>query len=241
MQEHQTDNPNTHLFVSDLTIPVTNTWFTPDFWAQHQDEAMPASGRGSVNFVKTQNGRFVIRQYLRGGLVSKFSHDRFFFMGAKRSRPYRELALLNYMQDQKLPAPIPVAGIYHRQGLSYTASIMTHLIPNAKELFHFLMPTEFDCREWPKINWHAIGSTIRRFHDAGIDHVDLNCHNIMLDKDNRIWLIDFDKCQKRPPNKHWQRRNLNRLQRSFNKEALKHSTFQYDEQDWNTLLEGYNG
>lgn len=241
MQQHQTDNTNTLLFISDTDLPVTNEWFTPEFCVQHQDQIQPASGRGNVNFFTTSQGQFVIRRYLRGGLIRKITASRFLFLGFKRTRPYQELTLLEYMQQQRLPVPYPVAGICHKQGISYEASIVTRLIPEARELFHFLLPSEFDCQDWPKINWQAIGSTIRRFHEAGIDHVDLNCHNIMLDKDNKIWLIDFDKCKKRRPSKGWQRNNLTRLHRSFTKEALKNDAFQYNELDWHTLLEGYNG
>lgn len=241
MPEHQIDTSNTALFISDNTLPITTEWFENSFWKEQQTEKTTASGRGKVSFIYSETGQFVIRQYLRGGFIRKFTEESFFFTGYQRSRPYKELALLEYMQEQRLPAPKPIAGICYKKGTSYRASIMTQLIPDAMELFQLLLPTEFEVNDWPKVNWQAIGSTIRRFHDAGVDHSDLNCHNIMLDKSNKIWLIDFDKCSQRSPNKAWQQKNLARLQRSLEKELNKYEAFQYNDMDWQKLLEGYNG
>ena len=239
MQEHQTDIKNITLFISDNTLPITANWLDSNSWTK-QTKNNDASGRGSVYFIESEFGQFVIRKYLRGGLIRKLTESKFLFTGVKQSRPYKELTLLEYMQEKKLPAPRPVAGICHKQGIHYEASIMTHLIPEAMELFHLMQPSRFECNDWPKVNWQAIGSIISRFHDAGIDHTDLNCHNIMLDKNNKIWLIDFDKCSKRTPNKSWQKNNLARLQRSLEKESQRHDEFQYNDMDWQRLLEGYH-
>ncbi len=34
---------------------------------------------------------------------------------------------------------------------------------------------------------------VRKMHDAGVNHTDLNIHNILLDTTKRV-IIDFDKC-----------------------------------------------
>src|SRR5690554_7228301 len=41
--------------------------------------------------------------------------------------------------------------------------------------------------------WFRVGSVVRRFHDAGLNHVDLNCDNILVAPDG-VYLIDFDRC-----------------------------------------------
>ena len=56
---------------------------------------------------------------------------------------------------------------------------------------------------------------IARFHRAGLDHADLNAHNILFDSNGRGWLIDFDRGVLRIPATHWRERNLKRLLRSL--------------------------
>jgi 3-deoxy-D-manno-octulosonic acid kinase len=57
---------------------------------------------------------------------------------------------------------------------------------------------------------------IKRFHQAGLDHVDLNARNILVDPHGKPWLIDLDRCRLRAAGK-WQEANLSRLARSIQK------------------------
>ena len=59
---------------------------------------------------------------------------------------------------------------------------------------------------------------IRRFHNEGLDHVDLNARNILIDDRDMPWLIDLDRCRLRDPGR-WQTGNLARLERSLEKFA----------------------
>ena len=68
--------------------------------------------------------------------------------------------------------------------------------------------------------WAEAGRLVARLHRAGLDHADLNAHNILFDDvpDGamaRGWLIDFDKSTWRIPDTGWRERNLARLRRSL--------------------------
>ena len=39
----------------------------------------------------------------------------------------------------------------------------------------------------------AVGKTIKKFHEKAIYHPDLNVENIMIDDDENVFLLDFDK------------------------------------------------
>jgi 3-deoxy-D-manno-octulosonic acid kinase len=65
-------------------------------------------------------------------------------------------------------------------------------------------------------DWVQAGRCIRRFHDAGVQHADLNAHNVMLDGHGRTWLLDFDRGRLRRPGP-WHERSLARLARSLEK------------------------
>ena len=60
----------------------------------------------------------------------------------------------------------------------------------------------------------------------------------MLDSAGKVWLIDFDKCERREPGP-WTEQNLARLLRSFNKERGKLAQFHWQDTDWAALLAGY--
>ena len=97
-----------------------------------------------------------------------------------------------------------------RHGVSYTAALITVRIPGARTLADLLEQGAADNGLLERV-----GATIRRFHDTGLDHVDLNAHNILFDADGQGWVIDLDRCRKRLPETGWRSRNLARLERSL--------------------------
>jgi 3-deoxy-D-manno-octulosonic acid kinase len=64
--------------------------------------------------------------------------------------------------------------------------------------------------------WAAIGRCLRRFHDLGIHHADLNAQNILFDPDGKVWILDFDRGRERTPGA-WRESVLGRLARSLAK------------------------
>ncbi|SBS30659.1 3-deoxy-D-manno-octulosonic acid kinase [Marinomonas spartinae] len=235
--------PDTHiidahtvLLTSDTSLPIDTNWFTPDYWKKQGALAGTAQGRGAVWFILSNYGHFVMRRYRRGGLVAKFNKSYFLFSGLKNTRPWLELSLLETMQDMGLPIPRPIGGIYSVKKGYYKATLITETINCARDLFDILKDGFSS-----EIDWHDIGRVIRQFHDHGIHHSDLNCHNIMIDDNKKVWLIDFDKCDQRPINEEWPQKNLDRLKRSINKESKKHTHFTVSDEQWHDLLEGYRG
>ena len=63
--------------------------------------------------------------------------------------------------------------------------------------------------------WEQAGRLVAGFHRAGLDHADLNAHNLLFDPAGKGWLIDFDKGELRIPATAWRERNLKRLRRSL--------------------------
>lgn len=72
-------------------------------------------------------------------------------------------------------------------------------------------------------------------HNAGVNHTDLNIHNILIDDKDKVWIIDFDKCRKQEHG-DWKKQNLERLLRSFKKELLKRQ-IHWKERDFAVLTE----
>ena len=130
--------------------------------------------------------------------------------------------------------PSPVAARYVRFGPFYRADIITQRIPSTQPLQDVLGVRAVSAQQWA-----MIGGTVRALHNHGVFHSDLNCRNILLDANDAVWIIDFDKCEKRAPGA-WTQSNLDRLKRSLVKTASGSSAVFWRETDWADFLAGYN-
>jgi 3-deoxy-D-manno-octulosonic acid kinase len=197
--------------------------FDPEAWRARGALREQQGGRGSVLFLDAGDRGFVLRRYLRGGLPARLSRDRYLWLGEARTRGFRELALLGRMADAGLPVPVPVAARYRRSGLLYRAEIVTQRLPPCEPLASRLLAGRL-----APGTWEAIGRTMRRFHDAGVRHADLNANNVMLGANGEVWLLDFDRGRECAPGA-WSRDVLARLGRSLAKLARARPDLQWRE------------
>ncbi|GAA0828803.1 MULTISPECIES: 3-deoxy-D-manno-octulosonic acid kinase [Marinomonas] len=227
---------NTTLLCSKASLPIESDWFSADYWQKKNALIGTGHGRGEVWFINSEFGNFVMRRYRRGGLIAKFNKDAFLFTKPSDTRPWQELSLLETMVELGLPVPQPIAGIYRKKWGFYRAHLLTQTIEDATDLFDILKAGNSD-----SVDWKNIGHVIQEFHRHGIHHSDLNCHNIMIDKQQKVWIIDFDKCEQREIHDEWTQGNINRLKRSLDKESQIHTNFNVSDAQWRDLLEGYRG
>ena len=211
------------------------------YWHENGAIAGSAQGRGTTWFIKyinTRNGHekhWVLRHYYRGGLVGKLINDSYFFTSQKNTRAAKEFSLLAHMQTLALPAPRPIAYRVIRNGLFYQADLLSSRIEKAQDLVAIL-----SVRAISENLWRTIGATIKRFHDHNIYHHDLNAHNILINDQDDVFLIDFDRGDIKPANQaNWQQANMARLHRSFLKEFKQLPIFHWQTENWQLLLEGY--
>ncbi len=190
-------------------------------------------GRGKVLFVEYEGQEWVLRHYCRGGLARRLSTDKYFWAGLQRTRSVCEWSLLADMYQSALPVPRPVAARVERRGAVYTADLLTVRIPDVTTLSERLSGTPVG----PEV-WRSVGKLIARFHAVGICHVDLNAHNIQIDSENRLYLLDFDCGRVESTFGVWMQRNLDRLHRSLTK-LLVQGVIKFSDDDWANLLDGY--
>lgn len=202
----------------------------------HASAGRVDGGRGGVRYVPGENGRTVIRHYHRGGLVARLMGDRFLYSGEQRTRPMREFHVLASAHALGLPVPRPVAAQFRRDGLFYRADLATSAIEPARTLASLVAHREVADFDWP-----ALGRTIRRFHDAGVWHADLNAHNVLRDDAGTFWLLDFDRGWLAPARERWRRANLARLERSLRKVGLSAAVEEIERDALAPLRSGYDG
>ncbi|QEP45140.1 3-deoxy-D-manno-octulosonic acid kinase [Ectothiorhodospiraceae bacterium BW-2] len=223
----------------DTTIAFDGTLFstplTPLFASGSQEVIATASGRGSARFIRFQEQIVVVRHYLRGGGMAPLLGDNYLYTGWQRSRPVREVNLLHQLWRWALPVPRPVAlQLVRHHALWWRGDLATLALPEVTPLLDHLCTTTLADELW-----REIGATLARFHRRGVYHADLNGRNILLDSEQKIWLIDFDRGQLRRPARRWQQANLQRLLRSLLKWQRQQPDFRFTPKHWQALLEGY--
>lgn len=206
--------------------------FEPLYWQEKNLVVGSAMGRGTTWFVKMQTIEGALRHYRRGGLFGKIISDHYLFLGWNKTRSLQEFKLLQKLNKAGVNVPRPIAARAIKKRFSYQADLLSEKIPNAQDLVAVLQN-----RSLSNTIYHKVGQEIQKMHQAQVNHSDLNIHNILIDKNNKIWIIDFDKCAQQQ-GQHWKEKNLHRLKRSFYKE-LKKRDIHWSEGDWQALLAGY--
>jgi len=221
--------------------------FSPDmlsaeYWQIKNAITGSAQGRGTTWFIGVEHNsmptqHWVLRHYYRGGLIGKIINDSYLYTGIKNTRAAKEYDLLHYMNNMGLPAPKPIAYRVTRHGLFYKADLLSSRINKAADLVDILTKNTITDAQW-----NNIGATIKRFHDQAIYHHDLNAHNILINDEGEVFLIDFDRGEVRSDKAkdvRWKQQNMVRLERSFLKEQKKLSQFHFNNDNWLQLLAGY--
>lgn len=191
-------------------------------------------GRAKVVYFTYDNRPLVLKHYYRGGAVAAITKDRYLGFNIENSRAFREWRLLNQMHLLGLPVPRPVAAHVEKSLFSYTADLVTVEVKGAKTLADVLVGSRQGAGQWKKI-----GACIRLFHQHNIYHADLNARNILLTDSADVYLIDFDRGRIRADSAAWKTANLARLKRSLLKFKGTVPGFHFEDNDWDSLLQGY--
>jgi 3-deoxy-D-manno-octulosonic acid kinase len=207
-------------------------WFDPAQWRGAGAVAIETSGRGEVLIVAHRDDTWVLRHYRRGGLVARLVDDHYLWLGAERTRAFREWRLLRKLRAAGLPVPKPVAAHVYRTACIYTADIITSYLPDTQKLSWYIAQGRV-----PESCWRRVGAMIRAVHEQGVDHPDLTAHNVLLDGAGNCFLVDFDNAQVKPAGS-WQRAGVERFNRSLRKVALETGT-DFDAAAWRELEAGY--
>jgi len=227
---------NDNMLFNPAVIATPDThWFDPHYWLSQGKSRLTQGGRGNVLFIEDEKKQWVLRHYRRGGLVGKLIHDQYLWRGAEATRAFVELRLLNELRELQLPVPNPVAARYVRSGLGYRADLLTAAIPNARTFAQCLTGGRLSYEVW-----QAVGATLARFHAAGVHHADLNAGNILVDSQQRVWLLDFDRgrIHSHVDDRSWVRMVMARLLRSLNK-LRERKGLRFEMSEWKVLVRAH--
>jgi len=131
--------------------------FTPEGWlhAELLTGSLRSGGRGNTMFVGNVPRQFVLRHYMRGGLVGKVVRDTYIFSGADKTRSFMEWRLLDKLASNNMRVPRPAAARYTQRGTFYLADIITVRVPDIVPLSQYI--ADHDPNE---AFWNSVGASI---------------------------------------------------------------------------------
>lgn len=191
-------------------------------------------GRGAARKLVLPGGKRVfLRKYLRGGLARHFVKDLYLL---RPERPFRELVVTETARAAGCPVPTVLAVSVEDVGVFYRGWIVTEAIEHSRPMIEAWLDADAEGR---RNLLQRVGAAIRLLHDAGVYHVDLTGHNIIVRADGSPVILDFDRGFFAPPaTARFVERGLDRLWRSMRKlTAATGLALADDERRW--LEQGY--
>ena len=207
--------------------------FDPSYWRDKAEYEEVFGGRGGSIKINLGGKPAILRQYLRGGMVTRLSTNRYLWLGKSRTRAWREWSVLKLAIETGMPVPTPLGACVCKDGLLYRAAIITAYIDNSETLAHRIAHSALGQK-----SWRQLGMLLKRFQERGFRHADLNANNLLIDQQDKFYIIDFDKARMMKNLDNWQWSPLRRLQRSLEKIDRQHKLY-YRPTDWQALIDGY--
>ncbi|TVQ47191.1 MAG: 3-deoxy-D-manno-octulosonic acid kinase [Gammaproteobacteria bacterium] len=228
------------LYDAELPAAAQPGWFEPAWWRARGALTGEAGGRGTALLLDAgeavPGAQWVLRRFRRGGLIRRLIDRHYLWLGEARTRGFAEWRLLAQLYEAGLPVPRPVAARYRRcGGLFYVAELITARLPENRTLRELYTDDDVPPDVWPRV-----GAVLRRMHEAGACHTDLNAGNLLVTGEGEVFIVDFDQGSLRRPGR-WQAGNLARLRRSLRKTAVQGGRDALAPEHWAALLRGYHG
>jgi 3-deoxy-D-manno-octulosonic acid kinase len=186
-------------------------------WASRQTGRDVFRGRGEAYGVQLGPVRAVVRHARRGGLLARFLDDR--YLGAPRF--LREILIAGELARAGIPTPAVLAGVMYAAGLMHRADIATERV-DGRDLAALFFGDAAPAGSERSVIWRAVGALVRRLHNAGFVHPDLQLRNVLVVRAGSLtpdpWLLDIDTCRRVAAGDEESRRaNLARFDRSWAK------------------------
>jgi len=157
------------------------------------------AGRGEVHVLGTAAGEVVAKAYSRGGFIGGLLRHWYLDAG----RPAREAEVSEGLSRLGCPTPPVVAFRATRSssGLMYRLEIATARVDGACDLLDALRAARGDVDALRALARGA-GQTLRRLHDVGLHHSDLQVKNLLVPDsapEGPFIVLDLDRCDLAQP------------------------------------------
>lgn len=175
----------------DLTKPQLHQ-LTTAFQSPPQPVDQILGGRRSICKIDLEGvGPVIVKHYRRGGLLAKFI-TRYYF-GSQKTRGQIEFEQMELARSLGCGSPEPVAYAW-RGRIFYQAWLVTREVEHAQSLAQIARTSP----ERTRIAMTALCRQTSILIENSIMHADFHPGNVLVDKHDRVYLIDFDKTGRHP-------------------------------------------
>jgi 3-deoxy-D-manno-octulosonic acid kinase len=193
-------------------------------WAASRPGHEVFSGRGETYGVELGGVAAVVRHARRGGYVMRVWGD--IYWGAPRV--YREIQMSRRLAEVGVSTPAVLAGVVYRALIWHRADVATSRVAGL-DLATLLFGPEPPRGTARERVWFAVGRLVRRLHDAGFSHPDLQLRNVLVNVGggsaaatapgglSEAHLLDVETVEPIGRSQLARRRNLARFYRSWEK------------------------
>lgn len=179
-------------------------------------------GRAPHAIVRVDRASWVVKSYRRGGWVGRWNQD--LYLGS--SRFVREMDVCTLALRSEVPTVAPVALVLRRERLGCRAWLVTPFVDDSFTFQDLLTDPraavgtdDVSTRSLRQLG-RAAGMAVRRMHDVGIDHRDLNLGNLLVLRSSLegesadVRILDWDRARILDGRAPFGSQNLLRLLRS---------------------------
>jgi hypothetical protein len=185
-------------------------------YAAKDSSALVFHGRAPVYAITLPplSGRVAVRHVMRGGLVGRVLHDRFF----PPTRVARELTAAFRLRLGGVPTPEVLAvATYPAGGFFRRADVITRFVEESADLAAVFGDARNDAQRRPIMD--AIAQLLARLTAVGAQHADLNLKNVLITSSDQGYVahvLDVDRVHFHVPGDPLvARANIERLMRSL--------------------------
>ncbi len=147
-------------------------------------------GRGRVKLVRFGNEDLFVRQYVHGGLLRGITRD--IYLSEKRA--VKELLILSYLREKSFPCPEPYCVIVKGRFFIKKLFLITRHIQGTRSLSVALQ----EATGLKKARYiYGLAKLLSQVFKAGLYHPDFHFSNVLVNRSDRFFLVDFDRAKLR--------------------------------------------
>jgi 3-deoxy-D-manno-octulosonic acid kinase len=169
-------------------------------WAKNRSPRDTFTGRGEAYGVMLGPVPVVVRHARRGGMLARVLHDR--YLGAPRF--LREIAMSRHLASAGIATPEVVAAVEYPAGIGHRADVATQRV-DGRDLATIFFGDDPPSPEARPIILREVGKAVRRLHDGGFVHPDLQLRNVLIAPypvtvsaalpNLTVYFLDVDTCR----------------------------------------------